>query len=433
MPTLAHGHGYFQQRPGIISSPLCCTNIPFHAILFEVMECVSDGHARLRTEMIEKAGKTTVTIDPQLQAPDATAPVHLFDAIRLRGITARNRMMVSPMCQYAVEARDGVATDWHLAHLGSFARGGAGIVFTEATAVLREGRISPQDLGLWDDAQIAPLARITAFIRGQGAVAGIQLAHAGRKASTARPWEGGQPLALTDGGWSVVGPSAIPFAAGYPTPAALSQDDIQNVIAAFAISARRALAAGFQMIEIHAAHGYLLHEFLSPVSNTRTDAYGGSFANRTRMIREVTRAIRQTWPEDLPLAVRISATDWLEDDATRESWTAADSVKLARLLREDGADLIDCSSGGNVAGVQIPTGPGYQVPFAAQVRRAADIATIAIGEITAPEQAEQIVRTGQADIVALARELLRNPHWPLLAASQLHQPIAWPAHYERAR
>jgi 2,4-dienoyl-CoA reductase-like NADH-dependent reductase (Old Yellow Enzyme family) len=353
--------------------------------------------------------------------------------MHLRGITARNRVMVSPMCQYAVDRRDGVATDWHLAHLGSFARGGAGIVFTEATAVMPEGRISPEDLGLWEDAQIAPLARITDFIRGQGAVAGIQLAHAGRKASTARPWAGGKPLAPADGGWHVVGPSALPFAAGYPTPVALSLADIQTVVAAFAASARRAVQAGFQIIEIHAAHGYLLNEFLSPVSNTRTDAYGGSFTNRTRLIREVTRAIRQTWPEDLPLAVRISATDWLDDDTTRASWTLADSVELARGLREDGADLIDCSSGGNVAGARIATGPGYQVPFAAQVRRQAEIATIAVGEITAPEQAEQIVRTGQADMVALARELLRNPHWPLLAASQLHQPITWPAHYERAR
>lgn len=375
----------------------------------------------------------TATIEPQRQAPGATTTTHLFDAMHLRGITARNRVMVSPMCQYSVEQRDGVATDWHLAHLGAFARGGAGIIFTEATAVLPEGRISPEDLGLWDDAQIAPLARITDFIRNQGAVAGMQLAHAGRKASTARPWAGGKPLPPSEGGWSVVGPSAIPFAAGYPTPHALSVDEIQQVVTAFAASGKRALQAGFQIIEIHAAHGYLLHEFLSPVSNTRTDAYGGNFTNRTRLLREVTRAIRQTWPEDLPLAVRISATDWLEDAPTRASWTVEDSVELARLLRDDGADLIDCSSGGNVAGVRIPTGPGYQVPFAAQVRRQADIATIAIGEITSPEQAEQIVRTGQADIVAMGRELLRNPHWPLLAASALHQTVTWPVQYERAR
>ncbi len=360
-------------------------------------------------------------------------PAHLFDAIGLRGVRARNRVVVSPMCQYSVAARDGRATDWHLAHLGAFARGGAGIVFTEATAVTADGRISPEDLGLWHDEQIPPLARITRFISEQGAVPGIQLAHAGRKASTARPWDGGQPLPATEGGWPVVGPSASPFAEGYPTPAALTHQQIADVVAAFAQGATRALTAGFQIIEIHAAHGYLLHEFLSPLSNTRTDDYGGSFANRVRIVLDVVRAIRQTWPENLPLVVRVSATDWLDDDATRASWTLDDTVALARLLKDAGVDLLDCSSGGNVAGVRISTGPGYQVPFAARVRREAGLRTIAIGEITSPEQAEGIIRTGQADMVALARELLRNPHWPLLAAQALHQDAAWPAQYARAR
>ncbi len=363
----------------------------------------------------------------------AVSPAHLGDKVQLGSVRVRNRIMVSPMCQYSVEARDGRATEWHLVHLGALARGGAGIVFTEATAVTPEGRISPQDLGLWEDAQIAPLARITAFIKEQGAVPGIQLAHAGRKASTARPWEGGQPLSSAQGGWPVVGPSAIPFAEGYPTPHALTVGEIDDIIAAFAQSAARAREAGFEIIEIHAAHGYLLHEFLSPVSNARTDAYGGAFANRARLVREVARAVRQEWPRELPLVVRVSATDWLEDDPTRPSWTLDQTVELARLLKEDGVDFLDCSSGGNVVGAKIPTGPGYQVPFAERVRREAGMPTIAVGEITSPQQAEQIVRSGQADLVALGRELLRNPHWPLLALAELRQEAAWPAQYERAK
>lgn len=362
---------------------------------------------------------------------DGIQPVHLFDPIQLRSLTVRNRVMVSPMCQYSVEERDGRATDWHLVHLGSLARGGAGIVFTEATAVTHEGRISPQDLGLWNDSQIAPLARIARFIAGQGAIPAIQLAHAGRKASTARPWDGGKPLLPAHGGWPIVGPSAIPFAPEYPVPAALTAEDLRDIAASFARSATRALAAGFQIIEVHAAHGYLLNEFLSPISNARTDAYGGSFANRTRLMREVVRAIRQVWPEEMPLFVRVSATDWMADE--HQGWTLDDTVELARMLKAAGVDMLDCSSGGNVAGVKIHTGPGYQTPFAARVRREAGLPTIAVGEITDPAQAEQIVRTGQADIVALAREELRNPHWSLQAAQHLGQAITWPDQYQRAQ
>lgn len=337
------------------------------------------------------------------------------------------------MCQYSVEDQSGHANDWHFAHLGGFAVGGAGIVFTEATAVEARGRISPQDLGLWTDSQIEPLARITKFLSEQGAVPGIQLAHAGRKGSTARPWVEGILVDEAHGGWSVVGPSAIPFAPGYATPEALTPAQIQEVVTAFARSAERALQAGFRIIELHAAHGYLLHEFLSPISNQRVDEYGGAFANRARLTLDVVRAIRRVWPEELPLVIRVSATDWLDDEPGTPSWTLEQTVELARLLREEGVDAVDCSSGGNVPGARIPTGPGYQVAFAERVRREAEIPTIAVGMITDPTQADQIIRSGQADIVALAREELRNPHWPLLAAAALKQEIAWPAQYLRAR
>ena len=377
------------------------------------------------------------TADESLSTPltphNPLHPARLFDSIQLRDVRVRNRVVVSPMCQYSIEDQSGVATDWHLVHLGGFAVGGAGIVFTEATAVEARGRISPQDLGLWNDAQMEPLARITRFVTGQGAVPGIQLAHAGRKASTARPWDEGALVDTAHGGWTPIGPSAIPFAPGYATPDALTQAQIQEVIAAFAKSAERALAAGFQIIELHAAHGYLLHEFLSPVSNQRTDEYGGSFANRARLTLEVVRAIRRVWPERLPLAVRVSATDWLEDEPERPSWTVEQTVELARLLRAEGVDAMDCSSGGNVSGVRIPAGPGYQVAFAERVRREAAMRTIAVGMITQPAQADQIIRSGQADMVALAREELRNPHWPLLAAAALKQEITWPSQYERAK
>lgn len=358
---------------------------------------------------------------------------HLFSALELREVRVRNRIMVSPMCQYSCDDRSGRATDWHLVHLGGFAVGGAGIVSTEAAAVEAHGRISPFDLGLWDNSQIEPLAHITRFIAEHGAVPAIQLAHAGRKASTGRPWEGGKPVGRDAGGWPVVGPSPIPFAQSYPTPDALTTQQIAEVVEAFARSAVRALGAGFRIIELHAAHGYLLHQFLSPVSNQRTDDYGGSFTNRVRLTLDVVRAVRRVWPERFPIFVRVSATDWLEDDATRPSWTLQDTVELARLLKSEGADAIDCSSGGNIAHARIPAGPGYQVAFAEAVRREASIPTIAVGMITHAAQADQIIRSGQADLVALAREELRNPHWPLLAARILQQDITWPAQYERAR
>ncbi|HEY2902452.1 MAG TPA: NADH:flavin oxidoreductase/NADH oxidase [Polyangia bacterium] len=353
----------------------------------------------------------------------------LFDPLTLRGLTLRNRIGVSPMCQYSCE--DGFATEWHLVHLGSRAVGGAGLVMTEATAVEARGRISAEDLGLWKDAQVAALERITRFVREQGAAVGIQLAHAGRKASTAQPWKGGAPIAPEAGGWRPVAPSAEAFDAPYTVPEAMSASAIAEVIAAFAAAATRARVAGFQVIEIHAAHGYLLHEFLSPVANKRTDAWGGSFDGRTRLVREVARAIRRVWPDDRPLLTRLSTTDWLSDDGN--SWTIEDSIALARLLKEDGVDLIDCSSGGIAPRVAIDMGPGYQTPFAARIRREAGIPTAAIGMITSASQAEHVLRTRQADLILLARELLRDPYWPLHAAAQLRAEIAWPAQYDRAR
>lgn len=351
----------------------------------------------------------------------------LFDQIPLRAVTLRNRIAVSPMCQYSSD--DGFANDWHLVHLGQFASGGAAMVFTEATAVLADGRISPQDLGLWKDEHVDMLARIGRFVHGQGAVFGSQLAHAGRKASTVRPWEGGGPLAIPDGGWSpIAAPSATPFDAAYQTPVMLDEAGIARIIQGFADAATRALEAGMDVLELHAAHGYLIHEFLSPLSNTRTDRWGGSFENRTRLAREIVAAVRRVWPDRLPLFVRISASDWRDD-----GWTVEESVCLARLLRNDGVDLIDCSSGGIVPGVRIPIGAGYQVGFAERVRREAGIATGAVGMITTPEQADTIVRSGQADIVLLARELLRDPHWALRAAHALGRETAWPPQYERAK
>ena len=357
----------------------------------------------------------------------------LFDPLALRGITLRNRIVVSPMCQYSCDRQDGVATDWHFVHLGSRAVGGAALVFTEATAVEARGRISPQDLGLWNDEQIEPLARITRFIKEQGAVAGIQLAHAGRKASVRQPWHGGGPVPEDEGGWPVVGPSPLPFAEHYPVPHELSVDEIGDVVSAFARAAERSLAAGFEVIELHAAHGYLYHQFLSPASNTRTDRYGGSFENRIRIVVETVRAVRRVWPEHLPLVVRISATDWLEDAVRIPSWTLEQSIALARVLREEGVDVIDCSSGGNVPHVHVPAGPGYQTSFAERIRRDASIRTMAVGMITTPEQADSILRSAQADLVALAREELRDPYWPLRAARVLGHDVAWPDQYERAR
>jgi 2,4-dienoyl-CoA reductase-like NADH-dependent reductase (Old Yellow Enzyme family) len=335
-------------------------------------------------------------------------------------------VFVSPMCQYS--STDGYATDWHFVHLGSRAVGGAGLVLTEATAVLPEGRISPQDLGIWMDDHIEPLARVVRFIHEQGSVAGMQLAHAGRKASTYRPGDGQGAIPQSEGGWNnVVAPSALPFAENYPMPQALSIDGIKYIISAFAAAARRACEAGFRVIEIHAAHGYLIHEFLSPLSNQRTDSYGGSFENRTRILREVVTAVRGSWPEQAPLFVRISATDWMEG-----GWDIQQSVELARQLGKLGVDLIDCSSGGNAMQAKIPVGPGYQTPFAEQVRREANILTGAVGMITSPIQAENILAAGQADAIIMAREFLRDPYWPLRAARELGRPMSWPVQYLRA-
>ena len=333
----------------------------------------------------------------------------LFEPLALRGITLKNRIAVSPMCQYS--STDGFATDWHLVHLGGRAVGGAGLVISEAAAVSPEGRISPDDLGIWKDEHLPMLQRITAFLVAQGSVPGIQLAHAGRKASTYSPWTGEGAVPESEGGWPVVGPSAVAFADNYPQPTALDTAGIQKVIADFQAAAARALAAGFQVVELHAAHGYLLHEFLSPLSNHRTDAYGGSFENRIRLLLEVTAATREVWPENLPLLVRISATDWTEG-----GWNADEAVQLASILKTRGVDLIDCSTGGNVPKAPIPVGPGYQVEFAERIREEAGIMTGAVGLITEAQQAEDILAAGQADVVLLARESLRDPYFALHAA-----------------
>jgi 2,4-dienoyl-CoA reductase-like NADH-dependent reductase (Old Yellow Enzyme family) len=355
-----------------------------------------------------------------------TNATHLFSPLTIRDITLRNRIMVSPMCQYSSE--DGFANDWHMVHLGSRAVGGAALVMTEAAAVEALGRISPQDLGLWNDAQIEPLARMTHFIKGQGAVAAIQLAHAGRKASTHRPWEGRGAVAPENGGWQVVAPSALPFSDTYPQPQALSTADIKQLLDDWRQATQRSLEAGFEIIEIHAAHGYLIHQFLSPLSNRRTDEYGGSFPNRTRFMLEVAETVRSAWPEHLPLFVRISATDWVEG-----GWDIEQSVALAKLLKPLGVDLIDVSSGGSVPSADIPVGPGYQVPFAKRINAEAGIMTAAVGMISEPQQADAIIREGKADLVALARAELRHPYWPLHAAHALGYDIAWPVQYERAK
>lgn len=350
----------------------------------------------------------------------------LFRPLTLRSITLRNRIMVSPMCQYS--SVDGFASDWHLVHLGSFAVGGAGLVMTEATAVEARGRISPQDLGIYQDEHIAMLSRINHFIIEQGAVPAIQLAHAGRKASCYRPWSGSGEISIEEGRWQTIGPSAQRFSERYPLPHELSQQEIAEVVQHFQDAARRAIQAGFQIIEVHGAHGYLAHEFLSPLSNHREDAYGGSLTNRMRMLLEIVDAIRQVMPEELPLFVRLSASEWTEDGLT-----IADSIEIAHTLKQHGVDLIDTSSGGNVATATIPLTPGYQVPFAEQIRHKAGIATAAVGLITEPQQANEIVLNQQADLVALARELLRDPHWPKHAAQALGYDMTWPSQYVRAK
>jgi 2,4-dienoyl-CoA reductase-like NADH-dependent reductase (Old Yellow Enzyme family) len=353
---------------------------------------------------------------------------HLFEPLTIKSVTLRNRIGVSPMCMYSSE--DGVANDWHLVHLGARAAGGAALIIAEATAVSPEGRITPFDAGLWDDRQMEPLARINRFIKAQGAVAGVQLAHAGRKASAARPWEGGAHLADEHGGWSTVAPSALAFGGSLPkVPRALSLEDAGRVQRDFVAAARRALLAGYEWLELHAAHGYLLHQFLSPLSNRRTDLYGGDFSNRIRFVVETVRAVRAVWPERLPLTVRLSCTDWVEG-----GWTPNESVELARQLRDEGVDLLDCSSGGSAPSARIPAEAGYQVKFAEQIRREVGLATAAVGLITEPQQADEIIRSERADIVLLARELLRDPNWPLRAASELDvrpRPVP-PAQYARA-
>ncbi len=353
---------------------------------------------------------------------------HLFAPFTLKSITLRNRIGVSPMCMYSSE--DGLMNDWHLMHLGARAAGGAGLVITEASAVSPEGRISPADAGIWAEKHVEPMARVVRFIRGQGAVAGIQLAHAGRKASVARPWEGGAHVADAAGGWPVIGASAIAFGGDLTkVPQAMSLAEIARVQSDFVSAAQRALHAGFQWAELHAAHGYLCHQFLSPLSNQRTDQYGGSFENRIRFLLETTRAVRTVWPQDLPLTVRISCTDWMEG-----GWTIEESVELTKRLKTEGVDLIDCSSGGTSTAAKIPIGSGYQVPFSDRIRREAGIATATVGMITEPAQADQIVRHGQADVVLLARELLRDPNWPIRAARALHvKPLPTPpSQYLRA-
>lgn len=351
----------------------------------------------------------------------------LFEPFKLRSLTLRNRIGVSPMCQYSCE--NGFATDWHLVHLGSRAVGGAGLIIMEATAVTPEGRISSGDHGLWSDAHIEPLVRITRFMRDHGAAPGIQIAHAGRKAGRVAPWVGDRDLTVEEGRWTPVAPSALNFTEKFQTPQELSVGQIQSTLAAFVAAAQRALHAGFQLLELHGAHGYLINSFLSPLTNLRTDSYGGSFENRIRFLMEMVRDVRKVWPDSLPLAVRLSCSDWVSG-----GWTIDDSVKLARRLKEEGVDLIDCSSGGSVSAAKIPVGANFQVPFAEAIRTQASIPTAAVGMITEPMQADAIVRNGQADLVFLGRELLRDAYWPLHAQTALQVKVEGliPQQYARA-
>src|SRR6478609_4840278 len=349
----------------------------------------------------------------------------LFDPYTLRGVTFRNRIGVSPMCQYS--STDGFADDWHLVHLGSRAVGGAALVIADATSITARGRISPGDLGIWQELHVEPLSRVARFVEQHGAVAGIQLAHAGRKAATAVPWQGGKPLSDSEGGWDIVGPSPLPFAPGYRVPAELDAAQLAQIKQEFRDAAERAARAGFRYLEIHAAHGYLLHSFLSPLSNQRRDAYGASFENRTRLLLEIAAELRSAWPEDRVLGVRLSCTDW-----TPGGWTSDDTVQVARLLQKAGVDLIDCSSGGNVPRAQIPLEPGYQVQFAEAVKRGTELRAAAVGLITDPAQASAIIAEERADFVFLARELLRDPYFPLHAAQALGQAPSVPPQYARA-
>lgn len=349
----------------------------------------------------------------------------LFTPLKIRDLELKNRIVVSPMCEYS--AKDGHPQPWHMVHLGSRAVGGAALVMTEASAVEAWGRISAADAGIYDDAHVESWRPITEFVKSQGAVVGMQLAHAGRKASTAEPWLGGKPVSIAAGGWEPVGPSAVAYDNGYTTPHALSVSEIAEVAAAFRKSAQRALAAGFQIVEIHAAHGYLIHQFLSPLSNKREDQYGGSFENRIRLALEVAQAVREVWPANLPLFCRVSATDWAEG-----GWDVADTVELSKRLKPLGVDLIDTSSAGLVPFQKIAVGFGYQVPFAETIRKQADILTGAVGMITDGAQADTILTTGQADLIFLAREFLRDPYWPRRAAQELHAKIEPPLQYQRA-
>ncbi|GAA3368293.1 NADH:flavin oxidoreductase/NADH oxidase [Streptomyces sannanensis] len=355
----------------------------------------------------------------------------LFEPYALRSLTIPNRIWMAPMCQYSAAPEGpeaGVATDWHFAHYAARATGGTGLILLEATAVSPEGRISPYDLGIWNDQQAEALGRITDFLKAQGTTPGIQIAHSGRKGSTDRPWKGGAPVGPDAHGWQPLGPSPVAFAEDHPVPTELTTDEIQQTVAQFADAARRALDAGFQVAEIHGAHGYLIGEFLSPHSNKRTDAYGGSFENRTRFALEVVDAVRAVWPDHLPLFFRISATDWLEENG----WTADDTVRFAAHLKEHGVDLLDVSTGGNASGVRIPVAPGYQVPFAARVKNETGLPVAAVGLITEPEHAEKILANGEADAVLLGRELLRHPYWARHAARELGAEVVAPVQYRRA-
>lgn len=355
--------------------------------------------------------------------------MNLFSPLTIRDLTLRNRVAVSPMCMYSCEANDGMASDWHLVHLGSRASGGAGLVMAEATAIEPEGRISPQDLGIWNETQVPPLKRVTDFIRSQGAASAIQLAHAGRKAGTYRPWSETRGfIAEADGGWTnKKAPSTLPFRDSDPVPHEMTKGEILDLIDSFVAATERSLVAGFDIVEIHSAHGYLLHQFLSPISNQRTDEYGGDFTNRTRLHRDLISAVRSVWPYSRPLFIRFSATDWVDG-----GWTIEESIKLAAMLKEFGVDLIDCSSGGSTADAEIPYGPGYQVHLAEQIRSGADILTGAVGAITTADQANKIVQSNQADLVFIGREMLRNAYWANHAAKELDENCHWPNQYDWA-
>jgi len=350
----------------------------------------------------------------------------LFEPLTIKSVTLKNRIVVSPMCQYSSE--DGFANDWHLVHLGSRAVGGAALIIQEATAVSPEGRITPYDLGIWKDDHIARLKNIASFVHAQGSLMGIQLAHAGRKASHSSPWKGGKLLQVSEGGWQNVAPSSIPFSEGTIAPHALTQEEIKKIIDDFKQVALRAVKVGYDVIEIHSAHGYLIHEFLSPLTNQRSDNYGGSFENRSRFLLEVIKGVKEVWPESKPLFVRISASDWADG-----GWSIDDSVKLAIVLKQKGVDLIDCSSGGAVRHQKISIGPGYQVAFAERIKNEAKILTGAVGMIDNADQAEEILTSGKADLILMAREFLRDPYFPLHAAKQLGEEIIWPVQYERAK